>query len=543
MTDKKNYTHGVDPVVYFDVTSTIRTGLNTGVQRVVRALLKELDTVSQAMGLHCEPIMYHFDGFYRLKDAEMILTPNQTRDFTEISFQYRDVYLCADAFWTQGMVDWYQYLRERGVTIATVIYDLIPITHPQFVDRNTATEFETALETVVERSDVLLSISRTTLLALKKWHFERNFTKPLPLCRVIPLAPALENVPANAADSMANRLPSTPYFLQVGTIEPRRGYEPLLRDFITFWDAGGTDALVIVGKYGDQSETIKAQLINLKEAGCPIHWFDDMGDAELHSAYSAARAVICASQVEGYGLPVAEGLLFNGRVFANRLPVFGEFAGALPYYFNTARPGDLTRLLFEAPNLERVTNLPNQNSWTQTAKEIANHLSDVSPSHGKTRLIEQNTMTNDAVRWAYWLVFGRIAEPKTIENWSRFETVGHFWSAFLHEFINPDIPLTRDLVRLAFALKMGNSALSDEDVSFFLQRNSTLGDLTAELSFSIAQPDTALTRDLVRLAYFFIANRTNISDEEADFWIGHCKTMSVLREQFQFELSKADNQP
>jgi hypothetical protein len=55
-----------DPVVYFDVTSTMRTGLNTGVQRVVRALLAELDTLSRAMGMPCVPIMYHFDGFYRL---------------------------------------------------------------------------------------------------------------------------------------------------------------------------------------------------------------------------------------------------------------------------------------------------------------------------------------------------------------------------------------------------------------------------------------------------------------------------------------------
>lgn len=520
------------PLLFFDVTSTIRSGLNTGVQRVVRALIGEMETLSASLGMPCVPIMYHFDGFYTLRDAQMIVTPEQTVDFPEITFRYRDIYLNADAFWTQGMTDWYQYLNERGVTVATVIYDLIPITHPQFVDAETVAEFETALTTVVARSDMLMSISRASQTALENWYAVRGFEAPLPKRRVIPLGPTLTE-PA-AGDVSAFRLPDGAFFLAVGTLEPRRGYSEMLRDFERYWDEGGAATLLIVGKKGGASDAIEADLARLQATGRPLSWRNDMGDTELRAAYRAAEAVICASQVEGYGLPVAEGLALNGRVFANRLPVFGEFAGALPYYFDTARPGDLSRLLHDAANLPLATCKLDNGSWSQTAREIGSHLADVSPSHGSVRVIEQNTLTHEAIRWAYWLMFGRRAEPEAIETWMQLKRVDSFWSAFLRNILEPDMPLTDDLVRLAGGMIAGKTEMPDEEAAFWREKAGSLKQMRMELFFHMMQPEAPLSEELVRFAYAFKMNNYNVSPEEVTFWLGRCGTLGDLQRELSF---------
>ena len=87
--------------------------------------------------------------------------------------------------------------------------------------------------------------------------------------------------------------------------------------------------LVIVGKKGYiNDKTLFAIENNLLF----VEWISDMKDEELVYAYKKAKAIICASKVEGFGLSLMEGLIHNGIVLANRLAVFGEFAGSYPYY-------------------------------------------------------------------------------------------------------------------------------------------------------------------------------------------------------------------
>ena len=104
-----------DPKLYIDCTSTFRSGLNTGVQRVVRALIGEAKTFSEITQLDCIPICYQFNGFYTLEDAQKI-TLDTLSDFVALEFNFRDIYLCPDAFWSYGMTSWYDYFRDHGVT-------------------------------------------------------------------------------------------------------------------------------------------------------------------------------------------------------------------------------------------------------------------------------------------------------------------------------------------------------------------------------------------------------------------------------------------
>jgi glycosyltransferase involved in cell wall biosynthesis len=64
-------------------------------------------------------------------------------------------------------------------------------------------------------------------------------------------------------------------------------------------------------------------------------------DDELDRLYAGCLAVVSASEYEGYGLPVAEGLAAGAPVIASAIPPHREIAGDAAVYFD---PGDAAGL-------------------------------------------------------------------------------------------------------------------------------------------------------------------------------------------------------
>jgi alpha-1,2-rhamnosyltransferase len=108
-----------------------------------------------------------------------------------------------------------------------------------------------------------------------------------------------------------------------------------------------------------------------EEQGFPLKWLSDVSDAQLASLYKGAAAIICASDIEGYGLSVAEGLLLNGKVFANDLSVFREYAGDFPHYFDIESAGSLAEKLLTLDQFEKRTSPPKFPTWSEVALALA----------------------------------------------------------------------------------------------------------------------------------------------------------------------------
>lgn len=469
-----------DPVLYIDCTSSLRSGLGTGVQKVVWALVEQVDVFEEVLGIECIPIAYQYNAFYRLSDAGCVTLETQD-NFTTVEFFYRDIYFCPDAFWTFNMSKWYSFLRERGVSIATLIYDLIPSYHPEFSSAEDRVVFDSALSAVIEHSQLLLCISNATKRDLLSYCARR--VGGAENCAVIPLAPALR-VLSSADGASKRRLPSKPFFLMVGSVEPRRGYSAALSEFRAYWAAGGDKQLLVIGKLGGEGMLIGAELSAAIKEGLPLIWLSDASDDEVASAYLDASAVVCASYAEGYGMSVSEGLAYNGLVLANRLEVFGEFAGSLPYYFEVDVEGELVKLLLRVDELKRSYLAGGIGSWEETARLTAGHLSKISPSHGSHTGIELDRISFEAVRWACWL--NRIVVDKAaLEHYSSYKSVSEMYSALCHEARRPDGPLSADVVRWAYSLILGRDSCSDDDVAFWLSRCATTRELTECLLFEV----------------------------------------------------------
>lgn len=128
------------------------------------------------------------------------------------------------------------------------------------------------------------------------------------------------------ADSLSGVAPVTadrprPFFLAVGTLEPRKNFPRLAAAFAASGLAGDFD-LVLVGR------------LAWGEVPRGVHVLTDVTDAELLGLYGAAHAVVVPSLYEGFGLPVVEAVRHGRRLAVSDIPVFREVTEGMALSFD-----------------------------------------------------------------------------------------------------------------------------------------------------------------------------------------------------------------
>jgi glycosyltransferase involved in cell wall biosynthesis len=242
-----------------------------------------------------------------------------------------DVLFEVDSVWNVVEVDrdeLYGELRGRGVHVAVLVYDLLPVEHPEWFEASLVEVFDRALRAQARHAEAVLAISAHTAAAFVRW---RGRPGPTPV--VIPLgadvpaaAPARDGGhgpggprPGGSADGLAD----APYALVVGTVEPRKNHAVLLDAMELIWAGGSTARLVVVGRPGWNNDAVIERLRTHPELGARLRWFDAADDALLDVLYRDAAVVAVPSVTEGFGLPVIEAL-------AHGVPVVASTGGALP---------------------------------------------------------------------------------------------------------------------------------------------------------------------------------------------------------------------
>jgi glycosyltransferase involved in cell wall biosynthesis len=116
-----------------------------------------------------------------------------------------------------------------------------------------------------------------------------------------------------------------PYFLFVGTLEPRKNI-PALLDAWRVARRRQAVELVIAGRRRADFEPLQ------EEPG--LHIVGEVPDQDLPALYSGALALIYPSLYEGFGLPVLEAMQCGAPVIASR--AVAEVAGDAAIYADTA---------------------------------------------------------------------------------------------------------------------------------------------------------------------------------------------------------------
>jgi glycosyltransferase involved in cell wall biosynthesis len=225
-----------------------------------------------------------------------------------------------------GLPEWLQRTRQRPVYM---VHDLIPVTHPEYCRPGEGKRHAERMEMLLRSGAGVLTNSKLTLQQLHAFARERNLAVPPGVAA--PLAPA--------SLQFDHTLPAPvrqPYFVVVGTIEPRKNHWLLLHVWRQLAAEMGESAphLVIVGQRGWECENV----VDLLER-CPglrglVHEMPACQDEQLGQFLGHARALLFPSFAEGYGMPLVEALALGTPAIATRLPAFEEVAGDIPDYLD-----------------------------------------------------------------------------------------------------------------------------------------------------------------------------------------------------------------
>ena len=260
----------------------------------------------------------------KLDDAFIALRARHLRDALLIN---------TSQSWLQEAPVW-KRLQASGNRVVCFIHDLIPITHPQYNRAHAKPLHEARLRMASRHATGLIVNSQHTLDTLENWAGSEALS--LPPTAVLPLG---------VRDLGTRKSPphgSTPTFVVLGTVEPRKNHLLLLRLWkrLVESECAPMPRLVIVGKIGWHAEPVMEHLASCKEIAPFVELHSSLSDREVKALLERATALLFPSFAEGFGLPLVEALGCGTPVIASPLPAFREIAGEVPDY---ADPEDIDR--------------------------------------------------------------------------------------------------------------------------------------------------------------------------------------------------------
>ncbi len=215
-----------------------------------------------------------------------------------------------------------------GAKIAVFLHDTIPLDYPQFQTPASARRLREILDLTQVSADVILTNS-----IVSQQDIARHIGERCPPITVAPLG--IEADFFQIGNNAATDLVPKPYFLCLGTIEPRKNHVFLIdlwEDMAQRADGQEIPHLVICGRRGWMSEQTFARLDQSPLRGSFLHEFNDLPDSDICHLVAGAQAMLFPSLAEGYGLPPLEAAAVGCPVICNDLPVIRETLAEYPIY-------------------------------------------------------------------------------------------------------------------------------------------------------------------------------------------------------------------
>jgi glycosyltransferase involved in cell wall biosynthesis len=219
-----------------------------------------------------------------------------------------------------------QAMRDAGCAFVPLIHDLIPATHPEYARPGQADLHLRRISTTAALADAIIVNSAHTEAALRP-HLSNRSTPPQVL--VAPLGVEPPPAPVQA-------LPTEPYFVVLGTIEPRKNHLLLFhlwRDMAARLGSR-TPHLLVVGRRGWENENVVDILDRCDAVRGAVREVGQVPDREVWEILRGARALLFPSFAEGYGLPLAEALSLGVPAICSDIPALREVGGEVPDYLD-----------------------------------------------------------------------------------------------------------------------------------------------------------------------------------------------------------------
>ncbi len=239
-------------------------------------------------------------------------------------------------------------------------------------------------ERVFKRADGLIAVSENT---------KRDAIRVLNLApdkiRVIHLGvpPAYRSVPPDAITRVTRQLGlHKPYFLSVGTIEPRKNLDTLLTAWQTLPPSfRETYDLIVAGPPGWRSDATTKRLLQANTDNQGIRYIGYVPEPDLPALIAGATAFVYPSLYEGFGIPVAQAMAAGSPVITSNLSSLPEITGEAAVLIDPRSSAELTaairrvgdssdlRARLKTQGIERAK----QFTWEKAAAESLRYFSEL----------------------------------------------------------------------------------------------------------------------------------------------------------------------
>ncbi len=224
-----------------------------------------------------------------------------------------------------GMPERLLWARARGLLVAALLYDLIPVTHSVLCPPAVVGRFPEYLEGVAS-CDAVWAISGETLL-----RFEQSAARhslPRPAERAAIWLPAQLGARPRAGEAATPPDSDGIMALCVSSIEPRKNHRALVEAFRALLARRPELRLrlVLAGNRFEGADALADWLLAVTREEPRISWTGLVGDAELAALVGRSAFTIYPSLVEGYGLPITESLWMGRPCLCHNSGVMAELA-------------------------------------------------------------------------------------------------------------------------------------------------------------------------------------------------------------------------
>lgn len=220
-----------------------------------------------------------------------------------------------------------------------VVHDLGPLTHPHLFTPGTGDRYNFAYRTLRESGATAVFVSRDS-----QQQFAKLFGDGLESCVIYPpVAPRLHAGKATRPQGAGDK-----FLLTVGAIGTRKNQ---LRSIEAFGQSGlasqGYQYLLCGGREPGFHAVAE------RACGVPgVKLLSFVSNAELRWLYRHASGFVLASQLEGFGMPVAEAMAFGLEPIISRGTVLEEVAGEAAIGVDPHDTGEIAKAMLAAVQMD-----------------------------------------------------------------------------------------------------------------------------------------------------------------------------------------------
>lgn len=243
------------------------------------------------------------------------------------------------------------FSRQHNLAIASIIYDLIPFSHPDLVSADASAEFYAYIVSLLSISQLLIPISVYVAEEIKRTRpYFGKFIPNLPAVQAVPLASEIafqkkaqhdEIDPSNS--SLVEGLHECNFVLCVGSIEVRKNHISLFVAWRHMQAVLGNECpqLVVVGKHGWKADPFFEALNMSDHLSEKILVLTGVPDETLARLFNSCLFSVYPSLDEGWGLPIGESLHAGKVCVTSNVASMPEVGKDLAIYVDPRDPYDI----------------------------------------------------------------------------------------------------------------------------------------------------------------------------------------------------------